>query len=596
MVFEVFLQVWGSYQPRMLCMLQLVEKLLLQRRRSRWSCIQEGGGTSPVSILSLTAPRLNVLCNVERVTLRVVENVGIALRLVSAEPNSSASVPCWCDWLQLLIRLVCMDGSQYSPSISVSSLGDAAVSGQVVFPLSAFDINVSKLLVDALQKDVPVDVLTSLFESSVESLCSTISRVRSVINSAMELLASVTSPTSAPIRTHDAVVFPLQVWGLTNVARTGSATGILVSDPERAKRMVQQCRDSVDAQVLALMHLFQKRSASVSGVGFGSRVWQPIQSVIDAVVPLPDAALSTVDVHTLPSALLLACVKQRTKAGDSKEPSSDVITSGSVSLPSSAAVAGVAAFVPLQKVGGMLSALAYRDWVIPLAWPSSVLVLLSPGEAPAAVKASAAPQDVAVAFLDTIVRSILPHVPISTSDPRSGSGFSELHACVLRCLHAGALGMVPNSCDVVPAVDTAAPAAAALGEHFTAKRACFARFCIGQLFSISSSAGSAPFQLQCQHALLEVCALFLEFYNAAEAVAAPAVATGAPMPADRTMTADAVIVTLILKHFMSDASMWAAEAAASQHRVHTALCDTIPTQAGLLRHVVKDALKALYAR
>jgi hypothetical protein len=561
----------------------------LERRRCRWALAQEGGGKTAVGITALTSPRLNVLCNVERVTLRILENIGISLRLLggAADVNSA-----WQEWFAVMVRFVCMDSPHYLPSVSASSLSDCTTAGklcEVALPLSAFDVNAAKVFADALQKEIPPVVLRAVFDVVVTTVCVRVSGVMATLEVLHGILTSCgvagVPPlhefgVGVPVAAKTFVVLPLQVWGLTNIARTGSSNGNLVSDAERAKRLLQQCRDCVDTLVWCVVHLLgQGRDGGVSLAA----------TVSPAVVGLAEAlfgrtcALSDVEPAQFVVSAAQACVRQRSSS----------IDNGAVASHASSASTSVAPFVVLSKVDSMLTALATRDWVLALGWPQNMLRLLPHDEGKVS---NQAPFDGGGDATLSLLASLL--LCARADATTGGAVLTPLQEIVVHVLATGSRGLTPQP----GVVDDDSRPDSELRHVYTPKRLRFARFCLGVLFQEASapaiaSQAASPLRTRCSEILIRRCCEFLAFYSLVEnAPGIPAAGVvplpsgkAAPMAPEKTMVFDAVLIVLALKRTLECTPFEARQPALSLLAFQS-LCSVIPTQAGLLRHVVKDAL------
>lgn len=562
---------------------QVLEGLLFQRRKARWALVQDGGGSTPVSVISLTAPRLNVLSSVERVALRLVENIGIALRVTALKEGATS--PAWPEWLRLLLRLACADVSTYMPTLSPSSLHDAAaVAGAVgtpavALPPSAFDINASKLLLDALGKDVPPAVMRDAITPYVTALATAAVGVKRVLDDGVRLLWAAApsavlstkdslweysvAQISGP-RAHSPMLFPLQLWGSTNLSRpAGGKVAASAPDPERTKRMLHQCRDCVEAVLAALAALVRRCPADLLPA-----VWEPVHRVVMAVLGPPVDGGVFVDVAALPTPTILSCVRLRSKA----TPADTVAT--------------VAPYVPNSKVLSMLSALAHREWVHALGWPQPVMALLpgpegtpAPSESPAVTAPDAGRGDAAALFLTACVEAVcavggsrLPHV-----------------ADLVAALDAAVAGLGPVPADVL-ATAGLVEGDPAWAWVYPPKRHRFARLAVSLLMELHRHT-VGTIAAACTGALLRRGCEFFAFFGAAEQASfAPShIPTVGQTTLDRTMALDAVLLCLVVCQVVG---VGTGVDSGLLRRVRGALCDLVPTQAGLLRHVVKDALNA----
>lgn len=491
-----------------------------------------------------------------------------------------------------------MDTPQYLPPVSASSLSDVPSEGKpcdVALPLSAFDVNAAKVFADALQKEVPTSVFQAVFDVVATTVCVRVAGIMATLEVLHGVLVSAgvggvpllhEYGAGTAISSNHFVVLPLQVWGLTNIARTGSSSGNLVSDAERAKRLLQQCRDCVDTLVWCVVHLLGRGhdrglmlTASVSTAVLGLS-----QALFGRVSAVNDSEPARVSVS-----VAQACVRQRSASVDASGGTSTSTSSAS------SANANVAPFVALSKVESMLTGLATRDWVLALGWPQNMLQLLSKDESVGASHATTGPLDVGNDATLSLLGSLL---ALARGDSLAGvSALTPLQESILHVLATGSQGLTPQPADESTPGDTVRPDSE-WRHMYSPKRLRFARFCFSILFQEAASAGAtsqrASFSTRCSEIFIRRCSEFLSFYTVVENAPAVHSSGNVPLPAgkvassspEKTMVFDAVLIVLALKRIQP------LDAHNPELRVLAfhSLCNLIPTQAGLLRHVVKDAL------
>ena len=236
------------------------------------------------------SPRLNILYNVERVGMLVLEHTADVLRDASEaphggpgaapapeEPSQSSSKssllirshgqslhPAYVELALALVRLCCVSETGYLPPVAVAASlppGTPSLGARVCLPVSAFDFQAAKLLaalavaptVSSWLPLVFTEALTAL-SPRVVALQRFIEVAEGVLEACVRKAASATAAVSG-----GGCLFPLQVWGFTNVARTGGNAGFLASDAERGKRLIAQCAECTQAMLTAVVTMVETR-------------------------------------------------------------------------------------------------------------------------------------------------------------------------------------------------------------------------------------------------------------------------------------------------------------------------------------------------
>jgi hypothetical protein len=254
-----------------------------------------------VSIASLATPRLNILYNVERVGMRVLEHTADVLRDASeplpggsggeggggggggpedpSQGSSKSSLlirshgqslhPAYVELVLTLVRLCCVGEAAYLPPVDVGASlppGVSPVGARVCLPVSAFDLQAAKLLAAVTDAPTSASWLPLVFSEALTALSPRVvalQRFIEVAEGVLEAALRKTPPPAAgalgPAAVPGGCLFPLQVWGFTNVARTGGNAGFLASDGDRGKRLIAQCADCTSAMLTAVVTMVETR-------------------------------------------------------------------------------------------------------------------------------------------------------------------------------------------------------------------------------------------------------------------------------------------------------------------------------------------------
>jgi hypothetical protein len=469
------------------------------------------------------------------------------------------------------------------------------------------------------QGTVSDESLVVAFADAVPVLSAGSTALQRAGDGASAVLGSATSG-AAVVST---LLFPLQVWGFTN-ARSGGKSGVVVSDAERAKRLIKQTMDAGDGVLRGLLALIQRRmtmnaavGAAADGAGAGGKpaagkaaplevdaaVWSSLVAMLEGVLHRDGAAAPT----TAPADA--AQTARATQASSSSSSSSqpqvaqraldDAVLDGAADVDAAVRCSGGLAD---DRAEALLAGPALKRCLRALGWPAVSVDLChsvaTSAATPAAAVAGAAvaasapgagageegvKEAVEVSLLRAIFTSLLSADGAATATARLASipvSAAERIAALL-VLGSGALVGDARSGPV--------------DERDEHRRRRFGRLCLGYLVVVStlktgSGTDMPPLVRLCRAAFVQRSMQALQWLGGSEAA-------GVSVTAVRSVALDVCAVLLALLHALNTSTgSQRGEPAPDRHAIFVALCQCVSAQSALVRHVVKRLLLVLAPR